>query len=120
MTCPTQFIILHDQLIRNIGNLVGAVVTGGVITSGIVSIFFLSTKHRMRRQNRYLRIYVILLILLVLAYDVLNIILSQVDYIFCFRTEQEFFAMLVNFERATMVLIVAVGALTDGILVRSV
>jgi hypothetical protein len=71
----------------------------------------------MRRQNRYLQAYVVALILMVLVLDIASIFSSYEYTLFCFYSRQQ--AMYANeMLRVLFVLFaVAVGALTDGILV---
>jgi hypothetical protein len=102
-----------------IGIFIGAVFTGGLITSGIACIFFLSTKNSMPRQSRCLQIYVIFLILMVLAFDTLVIITSNETTIFCVYTEEQAASMYDELGGFDIIFTIAVAALTDGILVRS-
>jgi hypothetical protein len=120
MSCLDLSLSHHDQLVWSIGALSNALLTGGVVTSGIASIFLLlSTKNRMARQNRLLRSYVVVLILVILGYDCLAIIRSQANITFCFQTQQEVASMFETLGRVAVLFEVAVAALTDGILVRT-
>jgi hypothetical protein len=100
-----------------IGTLTAAMFTGGLITSGITCIFLLSTRNGMRRQNCYLQAYVVTLILMVLVLDIVAIFWSYEYTLFCFYSPQQ----AVYADRILTILFVlfavAVGALTDGILV---
>jgi hypothetical protein len=100
-----------------IGNITAAMFTGGLITSGITCISFLSKRNGMRDQNRYLQAYVVALILMVLTFDIVSIFLSYEFPILCFYSFQQ----IVYADGILGILFVlfgvAVSALTDGILV---
>jgi hypothetical protein len=119
MTCLDLPLSHYDQLVSITSSLTSALLTGGVVTLGITSIFLLSTKNKMPWQNRFFQGYLVTLILLLLAFNCVAIISSQAGIIFCFHTQQEIVSTSGTLKRVTILSAAAVVALTDGILVRS-
>lgn len=111
--------VSYDQLMWTIGTLIGVLFTGGLITAGISCIFFLSTgSHGPKLQSRWLRVYIVILILLVLAFEVVMIVESHESTIFYFYSTERPIQLFLRLRTLHFFLAVVIASLMDGLLVR--
>lgn len=111
--------MLHPQLLLTTGYIVGILFTGGLISSGISCIFLLSTENggKLSTQNRVLRLYVLVLILLVVGFEVATFLSSNGTVIFYFYSPSKTPQLTVILGTLGLALAVVSGCLTDGVLV---
>ncbi|KAF5349662.1 hypothetical protein D9756_008964 [Leucocoprinus leucothites] len=111
---------MHIQLVHTIGVSIGVLLTGGLISFGISCIFLLSGGHdpETSKQQRLLRVYIIVLLFLVTAFIIAEFLNSNAFVIFYIHSTpsqvDRSSRLLTFFVNITPIL---VGALTDGILV---
>jgi hypothetical protein len=110
----------HELLLWNAGSFVGILFTGGLITTGISCIFFLSTNQTDGREREYLwlRAHVVLLLLLVPVFQILVILSSQGTVIFYFHSIERQLQLLIDFQRTYLTLSIVIASVTDAMLVR--
>ncbi len=115
--------ILNGQMMNSIGLLLSTLSTGILLSLGISSLFLLSSRGEDRsllRRNRFLRIYIIISLLTVLALDVEVFVLVNETTIFEFFSQPQ--SAYDKFERiwtkvsGTTMLVIVI--LADGVLVR--
>jgi hypothetical protein len=112
------YIAAHKLLLWTVGSFVAILFTGGLITTGISCIFFLSTERDgPKRQNFWLRVFVLLLVLIVLAYQIVVILASDGNIIFYSSPAERQLQLLRSLELVYLTLGLTVISLTDGLLV---
>jgi hypothetical protein len=82
---------MRTQLKLSIGIVAGALINGALLTLGIACFFLLSIEHQLRRpsQKKYLRIYIVILLLVNLGYETTFFIWNSVPSIFVSRSPEE-------------------------------
>lgn len=109
--------ISHYELLYSAGTHFAVLLTGGLITSGISGIFLLSRDtHIPKRQRIWLRVYILTLILLVLAFDVVGILAAHEYTIF--NSNERWIPLFRNLSIIFILLALLITSLTDGLLVR--
>lgn len=108
----------YHELLFTAGTHTSVLLTGGLITAGISGIFFLSKDtHGPKQQRIWLRVYILALIFLLVAFDVVAIMVSHESTIFYFYSNER----RIQLFRILPILYILLGSiiviLTDGILV---
>ncbi|KAF9444486.1 hypothetical protein P691DRAFT_778218 [Macrolepiota fuliginosa MF-IS2] len=107
----------HDQMVWEIGIATGFLLTGGLITLWISCIFLLARgKQRASRQHLFFRIYITALLFLVISLEIEELLRLFCSVIFPNQIGQQQ-KMLNILTILTSLTPVAIGALTDGLLV---
>lgn len=111
--------VLRDEMMRRIGAFVGILFTGALLTFGTSCMFLLSSKdeNSFRYRNRILRVYVVVLLFTVITFELEAFTLSNVSSIFLSQPLQKVAEITGQLNTAYGLTVVAVGGLTDGVLV---
>ncbi len=118
LTIEGLYTVLHDEMSVMIGTFIGVFLSGILVALG-ASVWLLSSKKKpLSRQDYFLRLYTIILIFFVVAFEVQSFILGNAPIMTLFRPRSQ----LVKLGTALIVLfnisLVIVVGLTDGLMVR--
>ncbi len=113
--------ILNDQMMQMIGPQIGVLVTGILLALGASSLFLLSSNgdNNLSVRNRFLRAYIVILLLAVLALDAEAFVMGNNVAIFFSRPQIELQELRVIWGQVVGSTTLLIGLLSDGLLVRS-
>ncbi len=114
---------LKDQMMQSLGLFISTLLTGILFALGTSSLFLLSSSREdenLLRRNRFLRVYIVVLLLAILVLDIEVFILVNEITIFKFfsqelNTYQNLQGIWTKLSGSTMLVIIL---LSDGVLVR--
>lgn len=111
--------ILHDQTMSMVGLMLGTLLTGILLTLGASSIFLLSSNkdESLLGQNRFLCIYVIILLSAVLVFDVEVFVLGNGFSIFLSQPPNKILELFEMWSFTMGSTALAITLLADGIFV---
>lgn len=111
--------VLYDQMVHMIGLLFGTLLTGILLVLGVSSIFLLSSDgdRSLSRRNRFLCVYITILLLVVLALDAEVFILGNGFAVFFSQPQNRIQEILGVWGKVVGSTALVVALLADGIFV---
>lgn len=114
-----QSTFLHDEMVHMIGNSIGILLTGITLTLGISSILLLSSKRPLPKQDKFLRAFTIVLLVLAVALQALTLLITFLLLLSPSYSPDKRSKDNMRLTMTSDMTLAIIAGLTDGLMVRT-